>query len=250
MTVAAFFDIDGTLVPPPSVEHQFRRFLRWRDGLRVRQRCRALSHFLTAVWRDPLAATHGNKFHYSGVCMTAMQAWLAFLHRHPLPFYSQALDRLAWHAQQGHRIVLVSGTIQPLAHLVAKSLRTRLAALTNAPIHLDVLATGLEIQNGRFTGRLAGPPVCGAQKASAIEACAAARRLELAASFAYGNSILDAYMLARVGHPAAVNPSFVLEWLARLRGWPILHWSISVSEHSNTESVMQTSPVNMLQENS
>lgn len=277
--VAAFFDIDGTLLPPPSLERQFRRFLRWRGELRARHRLRWFGHFLTAVWRDALAATHGNKFHYADVRLATMQAWLAFLRRHPLPFFPQALDCMAWHAAHGHPIILVSGTIQPLAHLVAESLRARLGALTDAPIHLEVLATELEARNDRFTGHLAGPAVCGAQKARAIEALvaqkagdreelAAARHLNvsrspapwainLAASFAYGDSYLDRWMLSRVGHPAAVNPSFLLEWLARRRGWPILHWRHSLPTHTKSPtpergfsaaSVLQTDPANRFQE--
>jgi len=222
--VAAFFDIDGTLLPPPSLERQFRRFLRWRGELRARQQLRWFGHFLTTVWRDPLAATHGNKSHYADVRLETMQAWLAFLCRHPLPFFPQALDCMAWHVAHGHPIILVSGTVQPLAHLVAESLRSRLGALTDAPIHLEVLATELEARNGRFTGHLAGPAVSGAQKVRAVEALAATRCLNLAESFAYGNSFLDRWILWRVGHPAAVNPSFLLEQVARRCGWPVLHW--------------------------
>lgn len=220
----AFFDIDGTLLPPPSLERQFRRFLRWRGELHARQQLRWFGRFLTAGWRDLLAATHGNKFHYADVRLNTMQAWLAFLRRHPLPLYSQALDRMAWHAANGHPIILVSGAIRPLAGLVAESLRARLGALTAAPIHLEVLATDLEVRDGRFTGHLVGPAGCGAQKARAIETLAATRRLNLAVSFAYGNSYLDRWMLSRVGHPASVNPSFLLTRLARHRGWPVLHW--------------------------
>jgi len=246
MNVAAFFDIDGTLLPPPSLERQFRRFVRWRGELGVRQQFRSLGHFLAAVWHDPIAATHGNKVHYAGARLTTMQAWISFLRRHPPPFHSQALDRVAWHAQQGHRIVLVSGTIQPLAHLVAELLRTRLSALTEAPVHLDVLAAELEVRNGHFTGSLVGPAICGAQKASAIEAYAVARSLNLAESFAYGNSILDGWMLSRVGRATAVNPSFLLAWLARRCNWPVVRWSDTAGARRNTASVLQTNPANMV----
>ena len=33
MNLAAFFDLDGTLVPPPSLERRFLRYLWWRQGL-------------------------------------------------------------------------------------------------------------------------------------------------------------------------------------------------------------------------
>jgi len=168
MKAAAFFDIDGTLLPPPSLESQFRRFLRWRGELRARQQWRWLGRFLTDVWRDPLLATHGNKLVYAGVRPSTLQAWLSFLRRHPLPFHSQGLDRLAWHVEQDHILVLVSGTLRPLAEVVAEQLCARLSALTDASIQLEVLAAELEVKGGRFSGRLSGRPICGAEKAAAI----------------------------------------------------------------------------------
>lgn len=245
----AFFDIDGTLLLPPSLESQFRRFLRWRGDLRARQQLHWFRRFLADVWRNPLAATHGNKFHYAGVRLTTMEAWLSLLRRHPLPFYAQAVDLLTWHAQQGHRIVLVSGAIRPLAGHVAESINSMLEQRLSVRAQIEVLAAELEVRDGRFTGKLAGRAMCGAQKARAIEALAAEHNLDLAASFAYGNSVLDQWMLARVGHPAAVNPSILLEWLARRRGWPILRWSNTSKAHRNATSVMRTNPASLLQEN-
>jgi HAD superfamily hydrolase (TIGR01490 family) len=221
MSIAAFFDIDGTLLPPPSLERQFRRYLRWRGELSAGGQLRWLGRLLSAVWWNPIAATHGNKFHYAGVRLATMQNWLDFLGRHPLPFHSEALDRMAWHAALGHRIVLVSGTIQPLARFVAGSLRARLGAA----VQTEVLATGLEVRSGRFTGHLAGTSMCGAEKARVIQVSAIAWRLNLDASFAYGDSFLDRWMLSCVGHPVAVNPSLLLASVARRRGWPILRWS-------------------------
>jgi HAD superfamily phosphoserine phosphatase-like hydrolase len=223
--IAAFFDIDGTLLPPPSLERQFRSFLRWRGELDAQRQFCSLARFLALVWRDPLAATHGNKLHYAGVRLTTVQAWLSFLRRHPLPFYLPALDCLRWHAKQGHCIVLVSGTIRPLADFVAESLSSILGARLVPSVSIEVLATELEAQGSRFTGQVVGRAVCGAQKASAIKTLTAAQHLNLAESYAYGNSILDRWMLVSVGHPAAANPSFLLERLARRRGWPILRWS-------------------------
>lgn len=257
MKVAAFFDIDGTLLPPPSLERQFQRFLRWRGELSISQQFRSLARFFALAWRDPLAATHGNKLHYAGVRLTTMQAWLSFLRRHPLPFYSQALDRLEWHAGQGHRIVLVSGTVRPLAGYVAESLSSVLSARSASSAGIDVLATDLDEVDGRFTGRPAGPAMCGAKKAGAIETLAAAQHLDLAESFAYGNSILDRRMLASVGHPAAVNPSFLLERLARRRGWAILRWSHTARAYrkrpacapSSTTPVLPVRETSQFQEN-
>jgi len=36
--------------------------------------------------------------------------------RLPVPaFFAQAIERVAWHAEQGHEIVMISGTLEPLA---------------------------------------------------------------------------------------------------------------------------------------
>jgi len=48
--------------------------------------------------------------------------------------------------------------------------------------------------------------------------------LDLKHSYAYGDSAADAAMLAAVGNPFAVNPSFGLRRIAARRDWPIVSW--------------------------
>jgi HAD superfamily hydrolase (TIGR01490 family) len=225
MSAAAFFDIDGTLLAAPSLERRLLRFLRWRGEIGIRQVARGAAGFVSRVWRHPLAATHGNKLHLRGVSESSLRAGLAFLRRFPLPLFPAAVERVAWHAAAGHRIVLVSGTPQPLAEVVAEALRHQLCQRFGVAVHVDVIATQLEVRDGLFTGRVTGTAVCGPEKARALERLAAAQGICLAQSFAYGDGWLDRWMLERVAHPAAVNPSFLLRQYARLRGWPVLHWA-------------------------
>lgn len=222
---AAFFDIDGTLLPPPSLERQILRYLVWRGELTAGNWLRWGAHFLGRVWRDPLAATHGNKTLYSGVRVKALESFCALFRRHPLPLFPAALARLEWHASQGHSIFFVSGTLRSLADSVAAVVALHLRkARCGVPIPIHVVATELESRDRSLTGQVRGEAICGHAKARALEHLAAEHQLDLGQSYAYGDRYSDRWMLAAVGHPAAVNPCFRLRWFAKRRGWPVLLW--------------------------
>ncbi|HEX4539298.1 MAG TPA: HAD family hydrolase [Acidimicrobiales bacterium] len=95
--------------------------------------------------------------------------------------------RLDWHRQAGHMVVIVSAS--PALYLEAAGRRLGVDA---------VLATELEVGNdGRLTGRLAGPNCRGAEKAKRLRAWLAGSGHEPSAQlWAYGDSRGDAEMLA------------------------------------------------------
>ena len=224
--VAAFFDLDGTLLEPPSLERQLVRYLAWRGELTAGNWLRWTARFLARIHRDPLDATHGNKAHYAGVRVNAMASFCALFRRHPLLLIPAALARLEWHASQGHQIFFVSGTLRPLAECVA-AVVAPLLRNPGGPAPIYVIATDLEANGRQFTGRVRGEAVCGRAKASAIARVAVDHQLDLNGSFAYGDRYSDRWILASVGHPAAVNPCFRLRLLAGRCGWPILRWKNS-----------------------
>ncbi len=236
--VAAFFDLDGTLLGPPSLERRFLRYLHWRGALTAGSGARWFGRFLRQIGRGRshrgapagsawLAATAGNKAHLAGIRAAAVEDFSGVLGRRPLAFFPHALERLEWHAAQRHRIFLVSGTLAPLAK----------AAVRQLPFPAVLCATQLEEIAGRWTGELAGEAVCGPVKARVLERLAAIYRLDLGSSYAYGDAWNDRWMLERVGRPAAVNPSARLARLARRRGWPVLAWREAGSppRHTGTE---------------
>lgn len=214
MNIGAFFDIDGTLLGSPSLERRLQRYLRWRGELTAAHGLKWLAEFLRLAKRGWTPATDGNKAHLAGISASIVEAFTASLARQPIAFFPGALMRLEWHAAQGHRIFLVSGTLQPLAEAVARQLLLRVTPC----------ATQLEIVGGRYTGRVVGDAVCGLAKARALERLAVEHRLDLGRSYAYGDSRGDRWMLGRVGQPAAVNPAMGLAQIARWRGWPVLLW--------------------------
>jgi phosphatidylglycerophosphatase C len=99
--------------------------------------------------------------------------------------------RLAWHHDQGHRVVLVSASPDIYLHAVARSLGA------------DLLSTRLEVDgDGRLTGRFLGGNCRGAEKARRLHAWLGDADVEL---WAYGNSGGDEDMLAMAEHATRVR---------------------------------------------
>jgi len=215
--VAAFFDVDNTMMQGASIYH-FARGLAARD-------------FFT--WRD-LAAFGWKQlsFRLRGVedldhMEEAKQAALGFVAGHSVDevvslgeeIYDELMADRIWtgtralaqlHLDAGQRVWLVTAAPAELASLVARRL-----GLTGA------LGTVSEIENGIYTGRLVGEPLHGPAKAEAILALADKENLDLGECSAYSDSANDLPMLTTVGHPVAINPDAKLKRYARENGWDI-----------------------------
>jgi fatty acyl-CoA reductase len=222
--VAAFFDLDGTLIVPPSLESRFAVFLARRGELRPAAALSWLRVFLeegmnALLMRGGtsarLKALDENKIYLTGVREQKAAEW-AEENVSRIECYADALARVAWHREQGHAIFLVSGTLAPLARAMAE----RLARSGQ----ICVAATELQSFAGLWTGCVAGAAVCGVAKARAVRELAARHDLNLERSYAYGDSLADRWMLGSVGNAAVVNPGARLMWLARRRGWRISRW--------------------------
>jgi len=212
--VGAFFDLDGTLLAAPSVERRFIFFLLMRGLIGPTQLGRSAARFITDIMKNRRSALGANKAYFSGVPTKCAEEWIQRLASHPVEFFSASLDRLKFHFAQGHRVFLITGAPAPLAELVAGYFF----------VPLKIVGTQLEARDGLWTGEIAGEHMSGAAKQVAIVRLAAVYRLDLARSFAYGDSVSDLPMLETVGHPVAVNPSANLKRAARARNWPVVRW--------------------------
>jgi HAD superfamily hydrolase (TIGR01490 family) len=225
-TVGAFFDLDGTLVPAPSLEWRFIGYLLERDEISGGHVGRWLARFAESFWQDLHGATEGNKRYLSGISEALVDEWehslaLEFFRGDALAFFDEALQRIDWHRAQGHRLFIVSGTLAPLARVVAR----RLTVLVSAEI--EVCATELAVAPGSpriWNGRIAGQHMSGRAKLCAVRRLAERYGLDLPRSYAYGDSSGDLQMLEGVGHGIAVNPTRRLARVARKRGWQTFAW--------------------------
>jgi HAD superfamily hydrolase (TIGR01490 family) len=235
-----FFDIDGTLLPKPSLERRFVRELHWQRKIPGANYFRWLAQFVCLGVHDIFAATHANKMYLRDVpaeiaFTRGARERRGFRERCLPELFPAALERACWHAQRGDSIVLVSGTLMPLALIVKLALQRELL-WRGVKTQVAVIATQLEICNGRLTGRVVGDAMFGEAKARAIREFSHAANISLEQSSAYGDSSLDRWMLAAVGHPFAVNPTARMQRIARLRGWQTLAWT----RHSVAEPRTQT----------
>lgn len=219
--IGVFFDLDGTVVAPPSLEWRFVGFLLAHDLLRTRDVGRWLGAFAAKLLLNPRGATIENKQYLAGLPESLARDWEQSFLSCP-PFYPDALEQMNWHVRQGHRVFLVSGTLEFLAGSAARR-------LPGAP---GICATTLEVASGCWTGNLGSVHMSGQQKARAIRNIAARYGLSLWDSYAYGNSMSDLPMLDSVGRRVAVNPSAQLRRIARSEGWPAVDWKMPATARS------------------
>jgi HAD superfamily hydrolase (TIGR01490 family) len=230
----------------PSLERRFFRTLRYRREIRARNYFFWLREAVRLMPRGMNSALQANKMYLRGVQIFnefaegdgVVSSWLKDgreaagqasapprCHpRLPVPaFFARAIERVAWHAKQGHEIVLLSGTLEPLAREAARTLEAKLAG-RGITVTIRAIATRLEVQDGRWTGRISGEAMFRETKARAAKRLAAEMRLDLERCYAYGDTVNDRWLMEVVGRPAAVNPSKGLASIAQTHGWPILLW--------------------------
>jgi HAD superfamily hydrolase (TIGR01490 family) len=127
--------------------------------------------------------------------------------------YPETLESAYAHQDAGRSVYIVTAASHELAEMLARVL------------HFDGgIGTRSEARDGVYTGRADGPFVYGEGKAEAIGEVAAREAIDLAASFAYSDSVSDLPMLRAVGNPVVVNPDPALEQVARAEGWRIMRF--------------------------
>ncbi len=118
--------------------------------------------------------------------------------------------------EEGHRIVLLSELIAPLAEPLAVRLG-----------HVDRLVCNrLEFRDGVATGKLLDPVVGGYNGGRWAVAWAAENGIDLGRSLAYASHGPDLTLLGVVGKPCAVNPDFTLRSAAKDADWPIVVYEV------------------------
>lgn len=116
----------------------------------------------------------------------------------------------------GHRVVLISDTLEPVVALLAQHLR-----------HVDdFVCNRLELRDGLATGKLLAPVVGGHDSDAYARDYARDRNLDLSRSAAYGAHGPDLLLLGAVGLRCAVNPDFTLRRAAQQSSWPVLDYDV------------------------
>jgi HAD superfamily hydrolase (TIGR01490 family) len=216
---AAFFDLDKTVIATSSVMALGGTF--YRDGL-ISKRTIVRGLYAQVVYL--LVGADENKMDRMREAMLTLtkgwdQAHVQELVRETLDdvlspiIFAEALELIEEHRKAGRKTVIVSSspieTVQPLGDYLGVD---------------DVIATRARIgPDGRYTGELEFYAYA-AHKAEAIREMAVDEGIDLAASYAYSDSITDLPMLELVGNPVAVNPDRELARVAREREWEVRYF--------------------------
>ncbi len=107
-------------------------------------------------------------------------------------FRPEILDRLAWHREEGHDIVIVSASLDVYLRPLAP--RLGVGHVISCSLAAD--------EQGRLTGGLVGGNVRGPEKVRRLRAWLGDRPVEL---WAYGDSSGDDELLALADHPTRVG---------------------------------------------
>lgn len=212
----AFFDVDDTLIDVKSM-FSFQDY--WyaetgdAEGRRVFLAEMNALRGQDAPWeilnRRYYAHFAGRSVEATRLCA---EAWFAALERdRPRLFHAAVVAELLALQDQGVEAVFVSGSFPELLAPSARRLGVR-----------HVLATTMEVKDGRFTGAILPPQTIGEGKAAAVRTFLAGRGASAAACRAYGDDISDAPMLEAVGHPTAVTGGRGLAAYAERRGWRVI----------------------------
>ncbi len=216
-SVAAFFDVDNTMMQGASIFH-LAKGLHRREFFTTRE-------ILSAAWKQAYFRVVGVE-DPEHVAETRASA-LSFISGHTVAeleslgeeIFDEAMAHRIWpgtralaqmHLDQGERVWLVTAAPIEIAQIIARRL-----GLTGA------LGTVAEHVDGVYTGRLVGDMLHGPAKGEAIKALAAREGLDLDACSAYSDSFNDLTMLTLVGDPCAVNPDSRLRGYAKQHGWRI-----------------------------
>jgi HAD superfamily hydrolase (TIGR01490 family) len=216
---AAFFDLDKTLMAGSS-GMQFARIAAKRKIVSRRQ----LAGWVVEHMRYRLRGTTDARTEevlrvarelISGLSATTVDRMGPEVMAAILPrVYPQMLDEVYAHQDAGRATFIVSAA----GHDVVESLANVLGMDGG-------IGTRYELDGeGSFTGRFDGPFVYGPGKVEAMQAFATAHDIDLAASYAYSDSISDLPMLRAVGNPVVVNPDPPLLEIAREEGWQTLRF--------------------------
>lgn len=217
--VLAVFDLHGTVAAASLIEHYVWVELAAKGALPALRELggmvAASGTYLQAERRDRGDFIRSFMRRYAGVDEAELREVIATKVTPSLRarVHAEATERIARHRAAGHRTVLVTGQIdvfvEPLADM------------------FDLIVAG-EMEKdarGRWTGHLATSPLVDEARAAWLVRFAREQGVDLAASYAYGDTYSDRPWLDVVGHANVVNPDPSLYRYAREKRWPVHSWT-------------------------
>ncbi|MFP4438369.1 MAG: HAD family hydrolase [Chloroflexaceae bacterium] len=218
----AFFDVDETLIRIKSM-FSFKEFFQrhYADGTEA-ARIEQYQQFIRRIedyQRRGMRREFINRAYYESYqgqeperIRTCARAWFSQIRAEISDLYvTQTRGRLHAHQARGEEPVLVSGSSVEILAPVAEELGVQ-----------HVLATRLEVKNGRYTGRILLPQMIGDGKRIAVMNFMETHGASPQECFAYGDHPSDLPLLEAVGNPRIVGEDARMLAVAVERGWEVV----------------------------
>jgi HAD superfamily hydrolase (TIGR01490 family) len=219
MTRLALFDLDHTLLTGDS-DVLWCEFL-MDHGVLDRAEFQPRNDDMARRYREgSVSAEDFCDFYVATLAGRTLDEWQPwrerFLHEIVAPQIPDSARALVEsHRARGDRVVMTTATNRVLTEL------------TSQHLHIDdLLATEVEIVDGRCTGRTTGVPNMRDGKVVRLHAWLNEQGLApdaIAAAVFYSDSINDLPLLLKVADPIVVDPDALLRAHALTTGWPVMH---------------------------
>lgn len=199
--IAALFDIDGTIFRDSLLTAHFKKLVKYEiisydkikhlEPLKIAWKNREITY---DEYMNELIKTYHTSI--TGLNINEVEfAAKKTIETESKKLYIYTKNRIEWHRQQGHKIIFISGSPDFLVNKIANELN---ADLWFGSTYLT--------KNDIFTGDIL-PMWDSISKLNTIERIKQSYNIDLANSYAYGDTNGDYLMLSKVGNPYAINPN-------------------------------------------
>ncbi|MFO7891124.1 MAG: HAD-IB family hydrolase [bacterium] len=206
----AVFDIDETLLLGTSAEIQLIRFLYKKKIITAGNLLKSLFNALLSIFQGIDKVIYRKSGYLKGVEKKIVLSQLPQLFdQYIWPRVSKKLiNDIQAFKKKNYEIVIISGTLDFLLYpFIVK-------------VHADGgVGSHMEIENGKFSGRITGVYPYRKGKIRALEQYLDGREVDYTHSYAFADSLADFPFLTLFGNSVAVNPGFLLWIRAKLSGW-------------------------------
>lgn len=212
--IGAFFDIDGTLYRDSLMVEHFKKLIKYEvvDPAIWHNKAKKAFH----DWDKRTGNYDDYLLELAAIYVESMKG----LKKNHIDFitnqvihlkgdrvYKFTRERIAWHKEQGHAVIFISGSPDYLVSKMAKKYDVTDSQGTEYLVDKEEYFTGEIIQMWDSSS-----------KKKAIHRFVAKYNLDLNQSYAYGDTHGDLGMFELVAHPIAINP--VKELLCAIKSHP------------------------------
>ncbi|QOR35285.1 HAD-IB family hydrolase [Clostridium sp. 'deep sea'] len=201
--IAAFFDIDGTLYREGLITEIFKKMIksdiidieRWYNEVREKylswdRRTGNYDDYLlkiAEIYTDAIAGLHKTQIKFIAKKVVEQKGDRV---------YTYTRDRIKFHLNEGHRVIVISGSPAELVEEMAQKHH----------VHDFIGTEYLVDKNDIYTGKVK-PMWDSVHKRVSIDFFVNKYNLNLAQSYAYGDTAGDFSMFSAVAYPTAINPT-------------------------------------------